>query len=134
MTLDHGVLTMESRSEDAVLTLRYPRDVGGSGFQESFAAVSRELEAHDRRFALVHDMRMISWTSVGVVDAIALEALAWSSASAIAKRGFLRKVAFCLDVNPILRTTLSWSLYLSPVQPARIFDNYAEADAWAAAS
>jgi len=108
-----------------VVTLRYPSEAQGETFATSYADVRLQLAAWSEPFRLVHDLRRTNLFDLKLDDVIA-------DAAMIGQAGMVERVAFVVDVNPILHATITLGLVLSPVQPAQIFASDVEAQAWAA--
>ena len=118
-------LVVEMSENDAVISLRWPRDCSTERFKVTYAAASKQLAVAARAFTLVHDLSRCRLLTIPWE-------LVVGDASDIAKKGMVQRVCFILRVNRFLRRSLAPALNaFSPVKPARVFSDAETADAWA---
>ena len=122
---DDGDISLEKR--DGVINIRYPADCGSSEFHSSYARVSQYLREQTTPFSLVHDFtqtkRLLSLSSS--------KEAALADGKAIAKLGCVERVAFVVNISPLMRAVIRAGLTLSPVRPAELFSCPERAHAWA---
>ena len=85
----------------------------------------RTLQAESTPFALIHDCRQVQYSSMD----LGLPFVDWGRT--VARLGAIRRVAFVVgDVGSVALMTLNGMLWMSPVQPAKIFAQLDEAERW----
>ena len=112
------------RTQGNVIALSYPADCTNKDFRREYYLLGGRLAAAENPFQLVHDLRKVNVLSLPLRDIIA-------DATAIARHGKVERVAFVLDVSPVVRRAIQAGLYMCPVQPARLFTGDQDAIAWA---
>ena len=121
----HDLSFLHEQADNGIVLLRYPADCRTSTFQQQYINAAQRMAKLSWSFGLVHDLRGASLLSLRV-DEISNEA------AAIASKGFVRRVALVLDVNPLLRAAIAAGVFAqSPVRPVRCFEHLSEACAWA---
>ena len=112
--------------DDHVLAVEYPARCSGKAFFDEFAVVTQELLETRRPFALLHDMRAVNLATVER-SFVYLEA-----ATKIGKEQYVRGVALVLgsSLSPWLVQTANAMLWMSPVQPVKVFKEQEEALKW----
>ena len=116
-----------------VVLIRYPPACRGSTFVTSYSEVSTKLAAATTPFRLIHDFRFARHVDLWALLNLQSEAF-FADATAMANRGKVERVAFISGpISHWIRRSIELGLYLSPVQPARLFEHESEAVAWAAA-
>lgn len=103
--------------------VRYPWDCSDAKFAEQWASASAQLMAYDKPFALLHDLSACDINTLSVSTVL-------SDASAIAARGFVRRVAFVIKTNLLTGPFADWLLGFSPVRPSLRFEEYETALQW----
>ena len=103
--------------------VRYPWDCSDAKFAEQWVTASAQLMAYEQPFSLLHDLTGCDISSLSVSAIL-------SDASAIADRGFVKRVAFVLKVNLLTAPVADWLLSFSPVNPSQRFEEFGTALRW----
>ncbi|KAL3894972.1 MAG: hypothetical protein SGPRY_013654, partial [Prymnesium sp.] len=110
--------------EKDIALMRYPELCEGDFFLRDYALASARLRNQARPFALIHDLRHVSLTSVD-------RQLFLNDARELGAAGRVSRVAFVLACSPFWQGAISGLVSrFSPVQPARVFNDISKARLW----
>jgi len=117
---------LEMRCLPGVMFLTYPAYCTGQRYRQDFEEIDRKLHHVTKPFGLLHDLRWVHYYrsdhSLPYLE----------QARALAALGQVTRVAFVVDCGPRAHSFLNSFTWLSPVQPACIFQvgHYDKAVKW----
>lgn len=105
----------------------YPKQCRGDTFVETCGGVTRKMLAMNQPFSLLHDFRAVNYNLVDWNSNFQF----FDAANEVTQKGFVSAVALVITgCSPYLLGTVNAMLWMSPVQPVKVFEGHHEALKW----